>query len=295
VPDLKVGITNVAFSDESHWNVGRYRSIGLITLPIANEQLVEKAINDQLCKSGIKEFKWAGLQSSNERDGAIELLKKIVGYSNQGLLRADILQWDISDHRHDIPGRDDTLNLGIMYYHILENVLKKRWPDGGVWLLCPDEHSSIDWQTLNDCVTAKGKGSFKIEKDPFSKNILIGLSGTYDVAQLKQVNSYCNKIVQLADLLAGMAVYSRERYDVFHQWREDNDEQMKLFALESKIAISSSDKERCKVLYEFDRLCKHKKLGVSLKTHKGLRTINPENPINFWWYEPQSELDKAPT
>jgi hypothetical protein len=36
-------------------------------------------------------------------------------------------------------------------------------------------------------------------------------------------------------------------------------------------------------------------LGVSLKTHGGLRTLQPANRINFWWYEPQSPEDKAPT
>jgi len=36
-------------------------------------------------------------------------------------------------------------------------------------------------------------------------------------------------------------------------------------------------------------------MGVSLRKYKGLRTMKPSNPINFWWYEPQSDLDKAPT
>jgi len=48
-------------------------------------------------------------------------------------------------------------------------------------------------------------------------------------------------------------------------------------------------------LAEFNAACKSKKLGVSLKTHRGLRTLNPESPINFWWYEPQHDADRAPT
>ena len=58
--------------------------------------------------------------------------------------------------------------------------------------------------------------------------------------------------------------------------------------------LSSSDKERFTVLQEFNQQCKSKKLNVSLHTEKGLKTRNPQDPINFWWYTPQSTLDKAP-
>jgi hypothetical protein len=53
--------------------------------------------------------------------------------------------------------------------------------------------------------------------------------------------------------------------------------------------------ERFQVLYEFDGGCKNRKMGVSLKTFGGLKTLDPRRPINFWWYEPQHEMDKAPT
>ncbi len=60
------------------------------------------------------------------------------------------------------------------------------------------------------------------------------------------------------------------------------------------IKLSKSDQERCCVLYEFNNKCKNKKLGVSLKINRGLKTFDAKNPINFWWYEPQHEADKAP-
>ena len=40
--------------------------------------------------------------------------------------------------------------------------------------------------------------------------------------------------------------------------------------------------------------CKARKLRVSLKTHRGLRTMDLTSPVNFWPYEPQAEADKAP-
>jgi hypothetical protein len=48
------------------------------------------------------------------------------------------------------------------------------------------------------------------------------------------------------------------------------------------------------VLKKFDETCKERKLGVSLKTKKGLWTPDPQRPINFWLYEPQHPEDKAP-
>ncbi len=61
------------------------------------------------------------------------------------------------------------------------------------------------------------------------------------------------------------------------------------------IEMGNSDVHRCELLEELNNRCKAAKLGVSLKTHMGLRTLKPDNPINFWWYEAQHELDMAPT
>jgi hypothetical protein len=35
--------------------------------------------------------------------------------------------------------------------------------------------------------------------------------------------------------------------------------------------------------------------GVGLNNSRGLKTWKPENPINFWFYEPQHEDDTALT
>jgi hypothetical protein len=58
--------------------------------------------------------------------------------------------------------------------------------------------------------------------------------------------------------------------------------------------LSNSLRERCKVLSHFDQQCKNNKMGISLRHWRGLRTVGPNKPINFWWYEPQSDKDKAP-
>jgi len=49
------------------------------------------------------------------------------------------------------------------------------------------------------------------------------------------------------------------------------------------------------IMNDFNALCKSNKLGVSLKSSKGFKTFDPKNPINFWFYVPQSDEDQAPT
>jgi hypothetical protein len=64
---------------------------------------------------------------------------------------------------------------------------------------------------------------------------------------------------------------------------------------ETDTPLSKSGRERCFVLCELDVRCNKAKLGVSLKTFKGLKSPKPISALNFWWYEPQIEQDKAPT
>lgn len=58
---------------------------------------------------------------------------------------------------------------------------------------------------------------------------------------------------------------------------------------------SRSEVERFQVLRAFNETCKERKFRVSLDTHAGLRTMSGASPINFWWYQPQHEFDRAPT
>jgi hypothetical protein len=58
---------------------------------------------------------------------------------------------------------------------------------------------------------------------------------------------------------------------------------------------SASEHERFQVLRAFNDACKAGKFRVSFDTHPGLRTLDPTGPINFWWYEPQHHMDRAPT
>ncbi|MDI6782969.1 MAG: hypothetical protein QME64_02610 [bacterium] len=115
------------------------------------------------------------------------------------------------------------------------------------------------------------------------------------IEQIVSCKSHFEPLVQIADLYAGLSVYSRESFNCYQQWQLMNDNQQRLFSVNGtqSISLSTSDKERCIVLTEFNNICKRCKLGVSLETNKGLKTFNPKYPINFWWYKLPTDKEKG--
>ncbi len=147
-------VTHVGFSDESNWNKGRFRSLGLVTLPADQLNYINDKVRHLFEESGVREFKWKELAGTKERFAAEKLCKFTLEWALKGYLRVDVLIWDIEDSRHRIPRRDDVVNLGRMYYHLFRNVLRKRWPNEAIWRLHPDEHTAMDWGTLEECLQA---------------------------------------------------------------------------------------------------------------------------------------------
>ena len=105
--------------------------------------------------------------------------------------------------------------------------------------------------------------------------------------------SHDEPIAQVADLFAGLAVFSWNKYDQYEAWVRQNDLQMQMFP-GPPVIMSRSEKERFPFLRYVDDQCKKNKMGISLRSFRGLKTINPNMPINFWLYESQSDEDKAP-
>lgn len=288
--------TNVGFSDESNWNKGRFRSLGLVTAPMGVADALSQGLRQLLDSSGVREFAWKRLDGAKERFAAEKMVKYAVSHAHAGRLRADVLVWDISDSRHTVAGRDDEENLGRMYYHLFRNVLRARWPSDSVWRLHPDEHSGMDWGTVQDCLESVAVRT-EIERSLFTGGeFRLILRREFGVEEVRCVPSGEHPLLQLADLLAGLAVFSREKYDVYERWRSRNSAQASLFDEEDDIdTLSRSSRERLPVLKTLDDSCKKEKLGVSLKRSRGLWTPDPRRPLNFWLYEPQQSQDKAPT
>jgi hypothetical protein len=205
----------------------------------------------------------------------------------------DVMEGDIEDSRHQVRRRDDIANLQRMYFHLFRYVLRAQWPDGSVWQLFPDEHTAMDWATVQDFL------DFASTEVEIRRDLLTGgkyelrLREEFSIVQIQPVSSANYALIQLADLFAGMCVFSRESYGKYEAWVASQTPM--LFQYEDRVSLNASDRERCTVIRAFDDSCKSCKLGVSLRTNRGLRTHDPRNPLNFWWYIPQHPMDKAPT
>jgi len=286
--------SHIAFADETNHNVGQYRSIALITLRMDDVEILSNNLQQILIKSNIDEFKWVDLRSARHRFAAQKIIDFSIQIAINNLARIDTLIWDTEDSRHKIQGRDDIANLERMYYHLFKNVMHRRWPHESAWVLCPDINSAIEWKELFHFLKLADIG--ETIKNCSGWQGLLKSVNELGIIQIEPNDSKDQPLIQLADFFAGLAVYSRGKYDCFEKWKNHGTIQTKLF--EDKpvqpIKISKADKDRCSILNYFDNNCKRKALGVSLKTNKGLRSFDPSKLINFWWYMPQHEADKAP-
>ncbi|MBX5447065.1 MAG: DUF3800 domain-containing protein [Acidothermus cellulolyticus] len=298
---MSSAVTHVGFADESHWNVGRFRSIGLITTSVNSADILNEELGRILTGFNVSEFKWKNLDGARECCIAEKFCEFAVEKARACQLRVDVLLWDTKDTRHDVPGRDDVENMHRMYYHLFRNVLKERWPNGAVWKLYPDYHGEMNWDTVNYYLNRRSMTS-GVKSDLFSNDMLReNAHQTYEIFRdfaiedIEPVQSENYPLLQLADLFAGIAIFSRTNFDEYQDWLTRNSSQIALFD-EAKATTRPSNRsaQRFQVLKKFDDLCKHKKLGVSLNGTGGLQTRNPRQPINFWSYMPQHHKDKAP-
>lgn len=283
-------ITHIAFSDESHQNIGQWGGIAMVSLPLVYLDYFNESINKILLTSNISEFKWQKLRTAKYREGIIKIIDFTVKNIRQNKFRVDVLVWDKNDSRHKVIGRSDTKNLQRMYYHLLRNVMQRRWPDNTRWELRPDENSCLNWETLSDYLF---KGS-AIAIPPSLYRDFIYVKTKYYLQRIAPCKSEEEPLCQLADFFVGLAVFSRNEFDVYKQWCIKNPEQPTLFSESIEAKFSNSQTERFLVMREFNKLCKNHRLGVALETKRGFETPNPNYPINFWLYRPQSDEDQAP-
>jgi hypothetical protein len=209
-------------------------------------------------------------------------------------IRVDSSIWDTQDARYNIIGRDDVANLQRMYYKLFKNVLINRWPNGSTWELFPDEHTEMDWENVHNFL-GRAEISSKIRRDLLTEGkFKILIRHEFKILKIQPVRSHENPLVQLADFFVGLGIYSKENFFRYKLWKRENHPQRTFFEPETE-KFSNAEQERFTVLDNLNYLCKTFKLGVSLNREKCLKTFDPKRPINFWWYESQNEMDKAPT
>lgn len=280
--------THYAFSDDSSHVDGRYNSLAIVSLEKSNKDTLTEGIKTLLTESGVtNELKWGKLKTAKYRLATEKIIN--FTFSNQSKFRIDIIIWDLQDSRHkNIKGRDDAENLVRMYYHLVLSTLSKKWPIANTcWKWCPDNQSSVCWDTLRKCLTTK---KHLCTVDLFNENPI------FEQVNLKEITpskSHEHPLIQVADLFAGMGAYSFGHNQQYKIWERQNSCQMSMFDT-LKHKFSSGEKEKFTIINKFNNLIKENNLQIGLNSTNGFKSHNPKCFINFWLYIPQHEFDKAP-
>jgi hypothetical protein len=286
-------ITHLAFTDEHNHDSGssRFGSIALITMKKESYEIISKKISKVISEAGVDrtEFKWTKTKHINHKKAAINLIDLAIEFALNGQIRIDAILWDYQDSRHNVDDRDNIKNFHIMYNKLLTNTMHKFWPDESIWIFYPDETTCVDWEKVQSFTNYKS-----IKRTEESLFELSKALKSYHVRQIKPVSSKKSPVSLLADLFAGLIPYSRYCYDKYEAIKIEK-EGGTLFET-SKVEITVSDRSRYEIILQLLRHKAKRKLGISFKSSKGFRSLNPSKEflINFWWYEPQHEKDKAP-
>ncbi len=286
------------YSDESGTFHCRYQTIALVSGQEAMLSQLRKLLKSALNRYGVDEVKFNEIGSHSPKvKAAREFLHHAVRkFARQVKMRIDVLVWDTQDSRHAIQGRNDLANLEHMYYKVL-TYTARRW-NQTEWNFYPDKNSQIHWGEIANFLNRT-----RLEHPKSNLLTLFKSEEENQLFQFRSVepsDSLQEPLIQLADLFAGMARFTREEGEQCIQWLESwgNKNQPLLPNLlcgkDELDETSKAKQNRFQLVGEFHDLCKQHKLGVSLRDKKYLWTPNPTNPINFWNYEPQNKYDKAP-
>ncbi len=253
--------SQVAYSDEAHFNYGRYRGLALVGARVDDAPALGRALRELLDASGMEECKWEKVRSARARFAAAKLLRWAVERAIAGEITVDALTWDAGDERAARAAVPHLANLRRMYAHLLGDLLPLRQP-GALWIVYPDEQHALRWETLARALP--------------------------HVARIEPRASSGEPLIQLADLFAGLAVYSRSGYAAYDRWLCLPSAERPPAAAHASAGgagrFSASDRERCALLDDFYTECKLRGLRVSLRTHQGLRTYGPDHLMCFWWH-----------
>ena len=260
----------------------------MIVISKNHYQEVDNKLNEILEKYKIKtkKFKWNQFNSMDKVNALKEFLQYLFKLMFDNIVHIHTIIWDIKDSRHEILKRDDKKNLSLMYYKLIKNFAQDKLKNDDCLTIYLDRNNSIDWELIEDILPNDGIYN--------TKELSFCTVGFFKVF-IEESNTDENALIQIADIFAGLARTSYEDYGKYEKWL--NQPQQSLFPDEklNEVELSVKDKHRFKIYKFIDNYCKRKSWKVSLKTNKGFSTFKDNSkPLNFWFYRPQCEEDKAP-
>ena len=245
------------------------------------------------------EAKFAGLTGDSRRSrDAASFVQRTIEFAAGGRLRVDVIIWDNRDERHAIAGRDDAANFTRMAYHLIQKVCQRHCQS--LWSFFPDRGAAADWMELAGYVENTPLHGPRRTQPQTTQ--LLGAAGEFiHIDRIEALDSGEERLVQVADLFAGMACFSRCEAPGCGDYLTDfRGGQAGQTALDLGVGCRSDgltrgERAKYDLVCHTYSCCKSRKLGVSLPSCGCLTTRDPSYPVNFWHYEPQHGGDRAPT
>lgn len=257
-----------AFSDESNYSNGDYKSIALIGI---HENIIwefENKLIKILSKYDISShsFKWKNIRSKNKANALKELLDYMFPLMEEELIKIEVLIWNIYDKRHNIVGRNDSENLSYMYNKIIKDFAERNLNENDIMYLFPDQNSAVNWKELEEILY--NQKIYSEEHIPMLEMVL-----ERKKVIIKESSTEKEPIIQIADIFAGMGRSSFEDYNIYEHWLTP---QQTLFKEIKK--PTNRQKYRFPIYKIVDEWAKKNKMQISLKSKRGFFSHNPNTP-----------------
>jgi hypothetical protein len=254
--------TWVIYSDESSYNYGVVRGVGAVSLRVDDAARLGDELATLIRGSGMRELKWEKVRTARGAFAAqkalIWALDHALDHALDGELRIETLTWEVTSAAASRARRPTLSQLHSAYTALLSSVMA-RHPERGAtphsWRIVPDEQSAISWTRIQAAVPQN--------------------------ATITPARSEPQSLIQLADVFAGLAVFSRAAYDAYERWLCLRGRGQGARATTTSEGMYGSLVYRFVLLDEFYTACVRRLPGISLQTRRGLYTWRTDAPIQF--------------
>jgi hypothetical protein len=248
----------VIYSDESSYNYGAVRGVGAVSLRVDDSARLGAELASLLRASSVRELKWEKVRTARAAFAAQKALTWALDHALDGELWIETLTWEVTSAAASRVRRPTLTQLRNAYTTLLSSVMARQAQRGEQsqrWRIVPDEQSAIPWTRIQEALP--------------------------QIATIMPARSDPQPLIQLADVFAGLAVFSRAAYGAYERWLCVRGRDQDAHATTSSEGVYGSQAYRFVLLDEFYTACVRRLPGISLQTRRGLYTWRADAPIQF--------------
>lgn len=246
------------YSDESHYNYGAVRGVGAVSLRQDDVAHLSEELARLLREAGVRELKWEKVRTTRTASAAKRAFAWTLDRALAGKIWTETLTWDASSVAASRARRPALPTLRDAYATLLRSVIARHTKRDDLaqrWRIVPDEQTAVPWTRIRGMLPQE--------------------------TEITPARSEMEPLIQLADLFAGLAVYSRAAYDAYERWLCFPERDLGAIAGGMPGGAHGAHAYRFALLDDFYTTCVRRLPGISLPTRRGLYTWRADAPIQF--------------